>query len=1332
MFLALIISLILQIPQYHQNEEYLIRNFTVEDGLPVNAVNRILQDDDGYLWFSTLDGLVRYDGYNFRVYNSGNTEGMVSNRIAGMLKSKSNEIWMIHAEGMIMRKAGPEFTTYSSSSGDFKGNAIRIIEGKNGEIWISTSRGIASFNPETKSFDWQEEPLLQHETWAIESIFAGGILAVNEHGLLLWKNGTATVLIQADDFPIPLREVIQIKEFEPGEFWIMGGVGLFRYSLSDRSIDFNYHSREESFGIGNLHPEPDGTFIINSSSGFYSLHPESGRVVKLEPGFSAPWERINLVFRGADDEEIRLTGHEVFMNGRKILEADNIQSGLVDSEGSLWITTQRNGVYQIRRSEFTNITADEIPGFENIYPVVQASDGAIWAGSFVNGIYRISDENRSNWNASNSNLSSNFIRFLHEDADGAMYAGVWAAGLWEQRDNDWQPVHEFNDLFEGEVTVEAMHRDRQAHLLIGSSGRLVIRQNGLYGFFGESAKPGLRSVRVIRESEGGTLFLGTNGNGLAVVKSGSVHHYTRENSELNSNFIRDIFVQSPDTLWLATENLGLNRVVLDEGNMIDVKHVTERDGLIKNSLHRIIETPARHLWISSNGGIMRISLDELNRYADGGLSDLSVLGFNESDGMVNREANGGVQTSGILAADAKLWFPNQKGVTIINPLNISGGNTLLNPRPIIEEVLITGATLPVYHQPFLQIPQGERNLRINFTAPNFSSSDRIQFRYKLDGVNPGWVTGSREAVFTNIPPGDHEFKVQIYRTGNPEVTEASLLISIPHYFYETPWFYGLMGLAGLFLIFGGIKYRTRMLEQRERKLQERVDEQTIALKEADEQKSRFFSGITHELKTPLSLILSPLEDILDKPDHIPDETTRNRLQMMHRNGRQLTNLVDQILDVTKLNSDAIKLTLMPVDITMLTKQIIGQFQSNLEQEEIQLIFDADPVDGRTYIDTGAWERIVMNLMSNAVRFSPRNSTIRIQISNHPDTVSFSITDEGIGIDEKDAANVFEYLYQTEGAEAAEGTGIGLYLVHGLVEQLGGNIGLYSKKGEGARFTVTLRKGADHFRDRDTVVHEPTAVVTSGAGEPVIQAPRTVKNNRTIDTEQILVVEDNHDFREYLASVLSEQYDVRTASEGSEALEALQQSDVSLVISDIMMPGMNGIEFVTKLRQQKHYKYLPVIFLSAKNHILDVEAGLSTGADIYLSKPIQSKLLLSQIAAVLRREKVLKNSTISNQNSEIKSLEEEIKEIVYRQMANPALNVSLLAETLFMSRTKLYKEWKKCSEISVNDFIKKTRMEEARVLLQEKGFSVQAAAAAVGYSDANYFSTSFKKQFGVSP
>ena len=1337
--LLVIFLLLFQNLPLESGNEYLVQNFTVEDGLPVNSVNGIVQDDEGYLWFSSLDGLVRYDGYNFRVYNSGNTSGLFTNRIGGMLKTASNEIWLIHPNGTITQKTGNRFKTYSEANGDFTGVTNRMLEAPNGDIRISTSEGIFLFNSETESFYSPDEPLLKSDTWALESHVGGGIFGLNKNGLVHWNGNDSSVLVKNEDFPIPPQSVLHIKHATVNDVWIMGGGGLFKYSLYNNEIDFIFRTEDTSSTVWNFNPQPDGTYIINTSEGFYSWEPVTNSVTKTGPEISTTTDRINLVFRGSENESIFLGDDEVLINGQTVFETEEIQSGFIDKEGSLWISTLREGVFQIRRSDFTNITSEQIPGFENIYPIIQSSGGAMWAGSFTTGIYMIEDTKITNWNTSNSNLTGNLCRFLFEDSDGTIYASMWGDGLWRFNDGaqDWQRVREIDALTGENITVETMHRDSGGNLYIGSNFPLIITDGNDFTILTDSEDSRFLKSRVIRENRNGVVFIGTNGNGFTILhKDGTSANYTTKNSPITSDFIRDIYVQSPDTLWLATENLGLNRVILDgDGNLASVVHITENDGLLKNSLHKIIETPGNQLWISSNGGIMRISKDGLNNYADGTISELTVLGFDEKNGMASREANGGVQTAGLLTANQKLWFPNQKGITIIDPLQLSANHFRQQPQPLIEEIVLPDTTLSTSNQSTIKIPRGERNVRIKFSAPNFSSPEHIQFRYKLEGLNPDWENGnqSREAVLTNIPPGSHKFQLITTQAGGiAEPAQASIFITIPPYFYETGWFILCMVLLGGFFIFIGIKYRTRLLEDREKKLQQRVDDQTKKLKKAAEQKSRFFSGITHELKTPLSLISGPLEDLLENPKNISSETAQSRLRMMNRNNHRLQNLVDQILDVTKLNSDALKLTFKPVNIVDYTKQIVGQFQSKLEQQNIQSHFESDSLTEKIYLDTNAWERIMINLLSNAIRFSPRGSSIYVRITDLENRVRISVKDEGIGIDEKDVDKVFDYLYQAEGAYSAEGTGIGLYLVKGLVDQMEGEIDLISQKDEGAEFITTLKKGFDHLRDSNRILHEPFIITPQKPMNTVDPALFVEKFDQEAGSSHLLIVEDNDDFREYLDSILSEKYQVSTAAEGTQALEILDDSTPDLIISDVMMPGMNGLEFVENLRKREELKHLPVLFLSAKDHELDVEKGLSGGADIYLTKPIKSTFLLSQIAAVLRREQVLKSNKIEEEKPGENPLVRQVRTIVFRQLANPSLNIDLLADTLFMSRRKLYSDWKKCDEVSLNDFIKQIRLEEAKILLKEKGFSVQEAASAVGYSDANYFSTSFKKEFEMNP
>ncbi|MEP0004496.1 MAG: response regulator [Balneola sp.] len=1127
----------------------------------------------------------------------------------------------------------------------------------------------------------------------------------------------------------------QIKQFEEESVWLVGVENILTYNIVTKELKRVDVPRDKIIAFWNMTPKSGHEYILAASKGFYTLNSKTLSLKELPIEVDSQILRTNLVYTGKNDEEIFIGDDEVVIDGKTVLQTQSLKFGFMDKEGSLWVGSESDGLYQIRRSSFVNLTTPEFPGITNIYSIIEDRDGAIWACGINEGVVRIKGTEQTHWNKSNGSLNSDFCKFVYEDSDGTIYAGFSGSeGFWKFDDQKWIPATELNLLLKRtQTSSEAMHRVGDK-LLIGNHNSLVVQEKGITRYFDTSNPQELQGVQAFAEDAQGIIYVGTSANGVTRISGNSYINYSNEDGTLSSNIIRDIFMQSDDTLWVATENLGMNRLIVnDNGDVLSSTSITTNEGLIHNSLHRIIEDPFGYLWISSNGGIMRISKKELNKFADGEVATLLLLSFNENDGMTNREANGGVQSAGILTSDGKLWFPNQRGITIVDPADFVEGQNISTPYPIFESIELEKESIPIARSNAVTLPIGYRDTRVNFTAPNFAYQDRVNFSYKMDGVNSTWQTAnqSRQAVFTGIPAGEYTLVTRAEILGG-EPEEASISITVPHFFYETRWFLVLLFISLLGLIAGLIKLRVRSLQQSERELQDRVKEQTKELHEAAEQKNRFFTGITHELKTPLSLIVGPLDDMTEQDVDVSQKLFQSRLDLMRRNGHRLQHLVDQILDVSKLNADAIKLSLRPVNLAELTKQIVGQYQSKIEQEQITLSTDFNEVNEQIYIDVEAWERIVINLMNNAITFSPEGGTIALTLRNNNEFVQFQIKDNGEGIPSEYHQKVFEYLYQVDGQKAAEGTGIGLFLVKGLTEEMGGSIELNSEQGKGAEFLISLKKGHSHFSATHNVKHGLLVTDTQKAELSISENDEEVKTVKNISTEQILIVEDNRDFRNYLKSILEDKYEVLTASNGEKALTLLERETPSLIMSDVMMPKMNGLEFVNELRKKSSFKHLPVIFLSAKKMEVDIEKGLSTGADIYLTKPIRSNLLLTQIEAVLRRERILNVETKSAQKQTEPELKTKVKEIVYRQLASKSLTVGMLADSLYISRAKLYYEWKEVSEISINDFIKELRLKEGKALIAERGFTIQEAAQAVGFSNPNYFSTSFKKEFGYSP
>lgn len=1311
-------------------QEYRIRHYDISAGLPVNSVNGMVQDDEGYLYITTYDGLVRYDGYTFKIYNSGGIEGMETNRIGGLLKGVDNSIWLFNEDGSITQKKGEHFRTYHSPQ--IPGHSSWMIESSDGRIWVSGSEGLAYFDENSSQFTRLSDSLLLAAYNVVGAGLHGEIYAVNQYGLISWKNGEVSHLLNTSDYPMLFTETRQIRQFKEDVVWLMGSRLLIRLDVAKNETQFIDLEPFSNAAFWNMHQKSDGEYILTASTGFYVLREDALALQQLSVPVNSNLSRNHIVFEGQNGEEVFIGDDEVIIDGNTVLEVPSIKFGFIDREGSLWVGSETDGLYQIRKSSFINLTQAHIEGLSNVYSVIQDRNGAIWSCSLNSGITQISGTIHKNWNEPGGTGN---CKFLFEDTDGTLYAGFEDNSIRIFDGENWFLAEPFRSLETEFIKApEAMHRSGQK-LYIGHLKSLLVFENGSIRLFDETQPRALAGVQVMVENSKGVIFAGTSGNGLSRIEHNTYRRYSKNEGYLNSDIIRDIYLQSDDTLWIATENIGLNRLILDEnGAVLSSVSITRADGLRHNSLHRIIDDGLGNLWLSSNGGIMRIPQKALNNFADGKIPNFPGIHFDEKDGMINREANGGVQSAGVLTAQGQLWFPNQHGITIINPRHFQTQQMEKPLLPIIENIETGNGFWPVIADSVYRIPKNQRDLRVNFTAPNFVYQERVHFSYMLEGVNATWqsATQARQAVFTALPPGLHRLKVRAGYT-NSEPAEAVITLSVPYKLYETPWFLGLMLMGAAAFIWAAFKYRIRHLQARENKLQQRVDEQTRELQKATEQKTRFFTGITHELKTPLALIMGPLDDMAEEPEKITLEQLKTRLPLMHRNSLRLKQMVDQILDVSKLNADAMQLTLRPVHLSELSRRIAGQFQSWLAQKALTLHIEANPVHSEVYVDPDAWERILINLLSNAIKFSPEGKRILLEINDLGDDMQVSLQDEGLGIPANKQQKVFEYLYQVGGDNAAGGTGVGLFLVKGLVEKMGGTISLQSEPGKGSKFIITLKKGYAHFDTTHTIRHEileasENKLQLKKRANPIHDSTRSGKTT----LEQILVVEDNADFRDYLSSILQTKYSVLTAANGKEGLALLATEIPDLIISDVMMPGMDGLEFVHTLRKEDRFRHLPVIFLTAKNHETDIETGLSTGADIYLTKPTRTRMLLSQIEAVLRRERVLRGQEFYPAEKEESEFVRKVRELIYRQLANPLLGVDMLADALYISRATLYASWKREMDITLNTYIKKLRLAEAKILLTEKRFNVQEAARAVGYMDANYFSTSFKKEFGISP
>ncbi|MEP6362064.1 MAG: ATP-binding protein, partial [Balneola sp.] len=602
---------------------------------------------------------------------------------------------------------------------------------------------------------------------------------------------------------------------------------------------------------------------------------------------------------------------------------------------------------------------------------------------------------------------------------------------------------------------------------------------------------------------------------------------------------------------------------------------------------------------------------------------------------------------------------------------------------------------------------------------------------------------------TNIPSGENKLSIRGKLKSSDEYSEASMLINVAPYFYETGWFLvlSLCFLGGVFYL--GYKALLKQSKFREMKLEELVNDRTKELleekektvealqiiKKLDESKSQFFTNFTHELRTPLSLILSPLEEMLEN-NSIQTNGNKAPLSLMMRSANRLKSLVNQLLDVSKLSSGEINLTFQEVDIVEVTKRISAQFEYAFEKQGIKFSIESTNQSNFVFLDVSAWEHICTNLLGNALKFTPDGGNVFVCINNEDDFVKVVFEDSGSGIAKADLPFIFDPYYQGDSSiEKSGGTGIGLAIVKGMIEKMGGEIFVHSVKNEGTTFDVIVKKGKEHISENHQIISESykninkkdPALIDVNINDELIE-------NKSISetAPKVLLVEDNEDFRIYLQSLISRYYNVKVASNGKLGLEALEDFHPDIILSDIMMPEMDGFEMMNAIRGIDSYKHIPFIFLSAKDSDYDVQKGLNMGADIYLTKPVQNKLLLAQIKVLLRRERMLKASGEKLEQTVKNTFTTRTTDIIKRHLGNPDLNIDLIAEALSMSSSSLYRKWKNENEETINQIINKFRFEEALKLIKDESLNISEASYAVGFTNLSYFSRAFKKMYGLPP
>jgi signal transduction histidine kinase/ligand-binding sensor domain-containing protein/AraC-like DNA-binding protein len=1164
---------------------------------------------------------------------------------------------------------------------------------------------------------------------------------------------------------LPVNSITRILQSKSGYIWLGTFDGLVRFD-GVRFTVFNIGNSEglTTNRIVDLREASDGRLIVTTELGqLVSFRNGVFTQLQEKPAPTVP-DSGRLTARSNDDhvwtsdgEEIFLDGHLAYRRPKASGHSTLIKSIAVDHEGSLWFSTISTGLYQIKPALFTMYGVSQGRGDNNLYSVTPASDGGVWAGSWGDQIVSHIDANGHVINFNYDDGIHYNITSLHEDVRRhKLIAGDRECAL---------PRGPCRLLLAKPFAIHAIHEDPDGALWLGT-------HEGLLRFDGTKPQsfeniPGSPkgTVRAFIRRRDGSLWMATNGEGVVRFDGKRFAGITTGNG-LPSDLVRSLYEDGRGNLWIGTEGKGLARVDT-QGR---IANITSKNGLFDDGIHTILDDKLGRIWMSSNRGIFWVPEKELDDFADGKLDRVRSTGYTERHGLRNREANGGSQPAATRTNDGRLWFATQDGLAMVDPRKVGSGT--IQPNVVIEQV-IGGGTPLRSDRGSIKILPAERDLRMEFTALSFLAPENIRFRYRLTPYDKNWVDADtrRSATYTRVPPGSYHFEV-IATNGGDEWTRPVLTaLDVKPRFIETMSFKLVVLLTILVAIWGVLRLRVARLKHIASELQIRVNERTSELRqrealladknaqleiqagqlqELDRAKTRFFSNVSHELRTPLTLTIGPLEEARSQIADSASHSVVSRIDVALRNARRLYRLVNQILDVSKLEAGGAKLRARPGDLAGFVRGIASAFNGVAERKKIRFSVDGPVNAPLVWFDRDALEKVIANLLSNAFKFTPDNGGIlvAIEIPDAHGMASVRVSDSGPGIPAEHLPHIFDRFYQVDetNTRAQPGTGIGLALARELAELHGGSIRVESGAGGGATFTVSIPSDKpdradesdleDHNSgdapDMATVEVELLDDVPARGASPVLSD----------DSAVLLVVDDSADMRTYVRSRFETRYRIVEAADGADAIRRAREIIPDLIISDVMMPGTDGHSLVATLRENAETDFIPVILLTAQSEQDQKIAGLERGADDYIVKPFDMRELEVRVENLLSSRRKLKERFAGRQ-IEIKAstdplspsdraFVDRLKAAVENGLGDPDFGVGELAQAVFQDRSHLFRRTRELLDESPSDLLKRVRLERAAQMLVEGEGTVAEVAYACGFNSVSHFCRSFRALNGVTP
>lgn len=1390
-------------------------SITNKNGLSHNTVRCIMQDSRGFMWFSTINGLNRYDGYKFvNMHPEYGTPSLTENNIRRTVEDPNGRIWIhttswvvncydTHTESFVDYLGKNEVRSYKkievmpdgdvwlcgtdngachvqNINGDTSSNLYDIntmgtnvvhfvLEDSSKKIWLGTDKGLVQIINNVPKFSNTGDRTYNF-TSAVElkdSIY----FFANDDRILIFDKSKQIFLPEIQIPQGKKRVINQTAALDDSKILIAGKQTTQIFDASSSKF-----INSSSFFNGETLKE---TNILTDNKGNHWVYNKSGNIWRYKKEIQQ-FEKFNLIPRSILPV-IDLERYDIYC----------------DSRGIAWITTFGNGLFTIEDNGQINHFTTANSGLKANYLLSISEDrtGNIWIGTEYTGIAKVSLTRYNNQvffpDPNKTGDSDRIIRSLYEDEEnGDIWMGTKAGDLYvldkelkrkqtytlpkgipycittDSIGNKWigtkgngliiipkgktslnnslsYSLIDNNDT--GADNIYTILRDQKGRMWIGTFGEGLFlceqADRKLHTTHFPHISNKQKQIRCMIQDHSGKIWVGGE-NGIVVFEPDSLlksnisfdwYHFDKNNPQsLNNNIVKALFEDSEQRIWIGTSGGGLSLVTKNkQDDSVNFTHYTSEEGLSNNVVQAILEDNKQNLWISTESGISKFNSKELHfenyNFLDTWESDL----FCESSSF--KKKNGELlfgSYNGMYVFNPEL-FDNQQPVlpVIITGLHINGIPVTPNSSdsPLIQSIIKTQS---------IKLKHRQNSFSVEFSTLNFQNLYSNRYTYILENYDKDWnpITQYNVATYKNIPAGNYTFKVKSRNSlGNWDDLETELSITIVPPFYKSTEAFILYFILSILITFFTIRLIIKM-----NKLHNEVEVE----KQLTEYRLRFFTNISHEFRTPLTIIQGCIEGINSIKSTPP--ALRKYIKTLDKSSSKLMRLIDQLLEFRKMQNEKMELRLEHTEVVNHLRNIYDMFTETAERKKINFSFSSDEESKVILLDKGKIEKVLFNLLSNAFKHTPEEGSIAVSLTfNHtPSYLEVSVSDSGIGIPPEKRDQLFIRFKQIN--YSSSGIGIGLHLTSELVNLHKGKIEYSDSKWEGACFTVSIPTVSDVYDPKDIVDSHSTIPVQLTPKDNEIQegAEETdTEKQQSNNKYKILIIEDDEEISLFLEDQLQGFFSIVTASNGLIGLEKAIQEQPSLVVCDVMMPEMDGFEVTRRLKGDFESSHIPIILLTAHSSMEHKLEGINAGADAYITKPFSTKYLISRIIKLIeQREKLqhkfahepsLIQTTICTTDKD-NAFIEKIHVIIEEHLDDSEFSIDDFAQAAHMGRTLFYKKIKGITNYSPNEYLRIVRLKKAAELLKATDFNISEIAYKVGFNDPFYFSKCFKEQFGMRP